>query len=95
MKRTAVDAVRMDYVTVKQTPSALGIISRSPAIRYIDYNKSTTVSDEESPTHNVGYHLVDHEYGVTPQHQIMRDAPLTPPKISEVRYYEFYNEICK
>lgn len=38
-----------------------------------------------SPQETVGYHLVDHGYGATPQHQIMREIPAAPPKTTEVR----------
>ncbi|XP_026323414.1 transcription factor E2F2 [Hyposmocoma kahamanoa] len=37
----------------------------------------------DSPGQPVSYHLLDHGYGATPQHQIRREAPSVPPKTSE------------
>lgn len=38
---------------------------------------------EGSPSLIVNYHLLDHGYGATPQHQIRREAPTEPPRNSE------------
>lgn len=38
----------------------------------------------DSPGQPVSYHLLDHGYGATPQHQIRREALSAPPKTSEV-----------
>ncbi|KAF9415279.1 hypothetical protein HW555_007028, partial [Spodoptera exigua] len=35
------------------------------------------------PSQPISYHLLDHGYGATPQHQIRREAPTAPPKTSE------------
>ncbi|XP_026466466.1 transcription factor E2F2-like isoform X2 [Ctenocephalides felis] len=40
----------------------------------------TSISPQQT---TVSYHLVDHGYGATPQHQIMRDIPVAPPKTTE------------
>ncbi|XP_032522544.2 transcription factor E2F2 [Danaus plexippus] len=42
----------------------------------------TTLLDD-SPSQPISYHLLDHGYGATPQHQIRREAPTAPPKTSE------------
>ncbi|CAG5036375.1 unnamed protein product [Parnassius apollo] len=42
----------------------------------------TTLLDD-SPSQPISYHLLDHGYGATPQHQIRREAPSAPPKTSE------------
>ncbi|XP_068628275.1 transcription factor E2F4 [Battus philenor] len=42
----------------------------------------TTLLDD-SPNQPISYHLLDHGYGATPQHQIRREAPTAPPKTSE------------
>jgi hypothetical protein len=39
---------------------------------------------DDSPSQPISYHLLDHGYGATPQHQIRREAPSAPPKTSEV-----------
>ncbi|CAH0747117.1 unnamed protein product [Diatraea saccharalis] len=38
---------------------------------------------DDSPSQPISYHLLDHGYGATPQHQIRREAPSAPPKTSE------------
>lgn len=43
----------------------------------------TTLLDD-SPSQPISYHLLDHGYGATPQHQIRREALSAPPKTSEV-----------
>ncbi|KOB71051.1 Uncharacterized protein OBRU01_14874, partial [Operophtera brumata] len=42
----------------------------------------TTLLDD-SPSQPITYHLLDHGYGATPQHQIRREALTAPPKTSE------------
>ncbi|XP_034840974.1 transcription factor E2F2 [Maniola hyperantus] len=42
----------------------------------------TTLLDD-SPSQPISYHLLDHGYGATPQHQIRREALSAPPKTSE------------
>lgn len=42
---------------------------------------TTLLEDSPQP---ISYHLLDHGYGATPQHQIRREAPSAPPKTSEV-----------
>ncbi|XP_077293811.1 transcription factor E2F4-like [Arctopsyche grandis] len=83
-KRSAsVDVERANCNTIKKATTA-GCRSVHESPDY--YRKSHTdvrTQIDESPTHAVGYHLVDHEYGVTPKHQIIRDDPLVPPKTSE------------
>ncbi|KAM3958295.1 transcription factor E2F5-like [Aphomia sociella] len=44
---------------------------------------SKTTLLDDSPSQPISYHLLDHGYGATPQHQIRREAPSTPPKTSE------------
>ncbi|XP_014354808.1 transcription factor E2F4 [Papilio machaon] len=44
---------------------------------------SHTTLLEDSPSQPISYHLLDHGYGATPQHQIRREAPSAPPKTSE------------
>lgn len=46
----------------------------------------TTLLDD-SPSQPISYHLLDHGYGATPQHQIRREAPTAPPKTSEVSHH--------
>lgn len=48
----------------------------------------TTLLDD-SPSQPISYHLLDHGYGATPQHQIRREALSAPPKTSEVRYKQY------
>ncbi|KAL4705648.1 hypothetical protein ACJJTC_011210 [Scirpophaga incertulas] len=38
---------------------------------------------DDSPSQPISYHLLDHGYGATPQHQIRREALTAPPKTSE------------
>lgn len=45
---------------------------------------SQTTLLDDSPSQPISYHLLDHGYGATPQHQIRREAPTAPPKTSEV-----------
>lgn len=49
----------------------------------------TTLLDD-SPSQPISYHLLDHGYGATPQHQIRREAPTAPPKTSEVSFLEMF-----
>lgn len=84
-KRSAsVDAEQASCNSIKKAATAgCRSVHKSPDY----YKKSHTnvrTQIDESPTRAVGYHLVDHEYGVTPKHQIIRDDPLVPPKTSEV-----------
>ncbi|VVC90720.1 unnamed protein product, partial [Leptidea sinapis] len=44
---------------------------------------SQTTFLDDSPNQPISYHLLDHGYGATPQHQIRREAPTAPPKTSE------------
>ncbi|XP_053601772.1 transcription factor E2F2 [Plodia interpunctella] len=44
---------------------------------------SKTTLLDDSPNQPISYHLLDHGYGATPQHQIRREAPSAPPKTSE------------
>ncbi|XP_048005103.1 transcription factor E2F2 [Leguminivora glycinivorella] len=44
---------------------------------------SQTTLLDDSPGQPISYHLLDHGYGATPQHQIRREAPSAPPKTSE------------
>ncbi|XP_060810280.1 transcription factor E2F6 [Amyelois transitella] len=44
---------------------------------------SKTTLLDDSPSQPISYHLLDHGYGATPQHQIRREAPSAPPKTSE------------
>ncbi|CAH2099582.1 unnamed protein product [Euphydryas editha] len=44
---------------------------------------SQTTLLDDSPSQPISYHLLDHGYGATPQHQIRREAPTAPPKTSE------------
>lgn len=44
----------------------------------------TTTLLDDSPSQPISYHLLDHGYGATPQHQIRREALSAPPKTSEV-----------
>ncbi|XP_047520862.1 transcription factor E2F5 [Pieris napi] len=44
---------------------------------------SQTTLLDDSPSQPISYHLLDHGYGATPQHQIRREAPSAPPKTSE------------
>lgn len=48
----------------------------------------TTLLDD-SPSQPITYHLLDHGYGATPQHQIRREALTAPPKTSEVSFNKF------
>lgn len=45
---------------------------------------SPTTLLDDSPSQPITYHLLDHGYGATPQHQIRREALTAPPKTSEV-----------
>ncbi|CAK1548662.1 unnamed protein product [Leptosia nina] len=44
---------------------------------------SQTTLLEDSPSQPISYHLLDHGYGATPQHQIRREVLTAPPKTSE------------
>lgn len=52
----------------------------------------TTLLDD-SPSQPISYHLLDHGYGATPQHQIRREAPSAPPKTSEVRLLQCHDNL--
>ncbi|KAJ8733820.1 hypothetical protein PYW07_014371 [Mythimna separata] len=47
------------------------------------YRSLTPFRCREGPSQPISYHLLDHGYGATPQHQIRREAPTAPPKTSE------------
>ncbi|PZC87293.1 hypothetical protein B5X24_HaOG201529 [Helicoverpa armigera] len=64
-------------------------VKRGPAegeaevvVRATSSPSHTTLLDD-SPSQPISYHLLDHGYGATPQHQIRREAPTAPPKTSE------------
>ncbi|CAB3220991.1 unnamed protein product [Arctia plantaginis] len=64
-------------------------VKRGPAegeaevvVRALASPSHTTLLDD-SPSQPISYHLLDHGYGATPQHQIRREAPTAPPKTSE------------
>lgn len=86
IKRTApVDVSRREC---KQSASAAcnGVTKLSEYYR--DSLDSRLLIDEESPTRNaVGYHLVDHEYGVTPKNQIIHGDPVEPPRSTHVSIF--------
>lgn len=83
MRRNKKDASRRDS---KQSASEVCHGAKKSIEYYrISQTGSELVDDEESPSRNsVGYHLVDHEYGVTPKNQIIHGDPVEPPRSTHV-----------